>query len=52
MLLQRLILRQIHSQFIRSLTTANVQVEFKDGLANITVPLPSRNESCVFQVMN
>lgn len=52
MLLQRLILRQIHGQFIRSLVTSNVQVDFKDGLANITVPLPSRNESCVFQVMN
>ena len=34
----------------RLLTTPSVHVEFKDGLANITVPLPSRSESCVFQV--
>jgi len=30
--------------------TPQVQVEFKDGLANIAVPLPSRGETCVFQV--
>lgn len=50
MLFQRLILRQFRWQFIRSITTSGVQVEFRDGLANITVPLPSRGESCVFQV--
>ncbi len=54
MLLQRLILSKIHPgkpfQFIRLITTSSVQIDFKDGLANITVPLPSRGESCVFQV--
>jgi len=30
--------------------TSQVQVEFKDGLANIAVPLPSRGETCVFQI--
>jgi hypothetical protein len=54
MLFQRLILTKfnpgIHFQFIRLLNTSSVQIEFKDGLANITVPLPSRGESCVFQL--
>lgn len=31
-------------------SVSSVQIDFKDGLANITVPLPSRGESCVFQV--
>jgi hypothetical protein len=44
----------IHFKFIRFVTTTTtpVQIEFKDGHANITVPLPSRGESCVFQVNN
>ncbi len=60
MLFQRFILNR-YSPFIRlnlchfgSITTnsiqSTVQIEFKDGLAHITVPLPSRNESCLFQV--
>ena len=54
MLFQRLFLTKFnpstHFKFIRLLTTSQVQIEFKDGLANITVPLPSRSESCIFQV--
>jgi hypothetical protein len=54
MFFQRFILTKynplIHCKFVRLLTTSPVQIEFKDGLANITVPLPSRGESCVFQV--
>lgn len=54
MFFQRFILTKynpsIQFKFLRSLTTSPVQIEFKDGLANITVPLPSRGESCVFQV--
>jgi hypothetical protein len=54
MLFQQLILNKFHPtrhwKFIRLITTSAVQIEFKDGLANITVPLPSRGESCVFQV--
>lgn len=60
MLFQRFILNR-YSSFIswnlfRFLTTttnsstSEVQIEFKDGFAHVTVPLPSRNESCVFQV--
>ena len=54
MLLHRLILSTVNrsgqSKFVRLIATSSVQIEFKDGLANITVPLPSRGESCVFQV--
>lgn len=54
MFFQRFILTKYNSsiqlKLIRLLTTPSVQIEFKDGLANITVPLPSRGESCVFQV--
>jgi hypothetical protein len=55
MLFQRLFLTKynssVHFKLIRLITTSTVHIEFKDGLANITVPLPSRGESCVFQVM-
>jgi hypothetical protein len=54
MLFQRLILTKynpsLQFKLIRLITTSQVQIEFKDGLANITVPLPSRSESCIFQV--
>lgn len=54
MLFQRTLLTKYtystYFKFIRLIATSSVQVEFKDGLANITVPLPSRGESCVFQV--
>jgi len=54
MFFQRFILTKcnplIQFKFIRLITTSPVQIDFKDGLANITVPLPSRGESCVFQV--
>ena len=54
MLFHRLLLTKynpsIQLKLIRLITTSPVQIEFKDGLANITVPLPSRGESCVFQV--
>lgn len=56
MLFHRLFLTKsnpsIHLKLVRLITTSTVQIEFKDGLANITVPLPSRGESCVFQVNN
>jgi hypothetical protein len=54
MLFHRLFLTKsnpsIHLKLVRLITTSTVQIDFKDGLANITVPLPSRGESCVFQV--
>jgi hypothetical protein len=60
MLFQRFILNRyslvIRSNLFRFVSTTavaappTVQIEFKDGLAHLTVPLPSRNESCVFQV--
>jgi hypothetical protein len=54
MFFQRFILTKynpsINFKFIRLITTSPVQIDFKDGFANITVPLPSRGESCVFQV--
>ncbi|CAF0885037.1 unnamed protein product [Adineta steineri] len=56
MLFHRLLLTKynpsINFKFIRLLTTSSspVQIEFKDGFANISVPLPSRGESCVFQL--
>lgn len=51
MFLRRIfLLRTFPFRPLRTLTTSSVEIEFKDGLANITVPLPSRNESCVFQL--
>ena len=52
MLFQRIPLTKynpsIYFKLIRLITTATVQIEFKDGLANVTVPLSSRHESCIF----
>lgn len=46
-------LRYLHLS--RLITTnailSKVQFDLKDGLPELTVPLPSRNESCVFQVI-
>ena len=54
MLFQRILLTKsnfwVRCKLIRLITTSTVQIEFKDGLANVTVPLPSRRESCIFQV--
>ncbi|CAF4932568.1 unnamed protein product [Rotaria sp. Silwood1] len=54
MLFQRILLTKYNPstyfKFIRLVATSSVQIELKDGLANITVPLPSRGESCVFQL--
>ena len=54
MLFQRLLLAKyspsLQLRLLRRFASSTVQIDFKDGLANITVPLPSRNESCVFQV--
>ena len=47
-------LRYLHLS--RLITTnvipSKVQFDLKDGLPELTVPLPSRNESCVFQVID
>jgi len=60
MFIQRLLLArcssQLHLQFARRLLTTSsnsssvVNIEFKDGLAHIAVPLPSRGETCIFQM--
>ncbi|CAF3789240.1 unnamed protein product [Rotaria magnacalcarata] len=54
MLLHRILLNKYNPSIcfksVRLVATSSVHIEFKDGLANITVPLPSRGESCVFQL--